>query len=148
MGYRPTTRMYNLAFEDFPGLEVRIGSVSLGELEEIEESGKTPGKQMLPFEKFIACAESWNVEHPKTGDPVPLTMEGLKSLEMEFVSALIRGWVTTIARASLPKGLSSNNGGKTGPSIPLSDGMTEEIMRQLEALQNPMPLPELNFTSD
>lgn len=137
MGYVPQKKQYNLAFEDFPGLEVIATAASLGEIDEIENAQGDPKRKMYVFETFISHLISWNVEAVE-GQEVPPTMEGLRSLDMDFAMAIIAGWVTTVARASLPKGMNLNSGGNLT--------LSENAMRELERLQSPVKLPEPNFT--
>lgn len=137
MGYRPQRKQFNLTFEDFPGLEVSATAASLGELDEIENAQKDASKRMFVFETFIRHLVSWNVED-EHGEAVPTNMEGLRSLDMDFVMAIIAGWVTSVARASLPKGLNLNSGAM--------NTLGADAMKTLEMLQNPTKLPEPNFT--
>jgi hypothetical protein len=145
MLYRPTRKTYNLAFEDFPGIEITALSASLKEIDSVEtlnQDTSRPEKErrMVLFQLFADKLVSWNVAHPDTGEALPPTLDGLLELDLEFIMPLIIGWVTTITRASLPKGMNSSNGANAS--------LSEESMRLLEKLQNQVKLPELNFTSD
>lgn len=149
MGYKPQHKVYNLEFVDYPGLEVTARSAPLGELSaaydlniKINEPDKT--KRLEAFAFFADRLVSWNLEHPEvsnsTNDPVcaacglqednpmPPTVDSMMCLEIDLIMAIIIGWINTISKVSLPKGMSSNNGEM---SIP------EELAKKLEMLQNP-----------
>lgn len=158
MGYKPQRKVYNLEFVDYPGLEVKARSAPLGELSaaydlniQINEPDKD--KRLESFKFFADRLISWNLEHPEVppkamsldydvcaacglreDDPMPPTVESMMCLELDMIMAIIIGWVSTIAKVSVPKGLSSNNGGTNIP---------EELTQKLEALQSlgisPMP---------
>lgn len=143
MSYRPSRKTYNLVFEDFPGLEVTALSASLKEIDSVEtlnQDTTRPEKErrMVLFQLFADKLVSWNMEHPDTGEALPPTLAGILELDLDFIMPIIIGWVTTITRASLPKGMNSSNG--------VNDSLSEEAMKLLATMQNPVKLPEPNFT--
>lgn len=170
MGYKPPKQQYKIAFEDYPGMEVLARSVPLKKMNQIStmqinhrEQDET--KRLEVFGELAKYIVSWNLEHPEPDDyaedgevcaacglqedaPMPVSVQSLLCLEIEVVSAILTGWIFTIARASLPKGMSSSGGGTSGPSIPLPDGTIDETMRMLAQLQNPVTLPTPNLSSD
>lgn len=164
MGYKPVVKTYVLEFADYPGLEIRTEGATLDELDgmsamNIDLMHKDKEKRLELFVFFADKLIGWDMDHPivKGGgackrcglleDAALLPVfESMLCLPMDMAVAIVIGWATTISRVSLPKGLSSPGGGTNGPSMPLPDGMTDEIMRQLEQLQSPMKLPEPNFT--
>lgn len=167
MGYKPTSTTYALEFEDKPGLEVRCKGATLGEIDKVrklEPNMNEPdeAKRMAIFTFFEKKLITWNVDHPelveedengrcascglKEDEPMPCTVLSMQCLELAFIMRIIIGWVFAVARVSVPKGLNLSNGAPNGQGLPLPDGLTEQIMRELENLQNPMPLPEPNFT--
>ncbi len=169
MGYKPEKQHYKLSFEDRPGMEVVMKSVPLGKMNKIstlkiDHQEQDEKKRMTVFAELANYMVRWNLEHPEPDeldeagncaecglaedDPMPIGLLSLKCLDTAIVSAMLTGWMFAMARASLPKGMSSNSGGKSGPSIPLSDGITDEIMSKLEQLQNPMTLPTPNLSLD
>lgn len=156
MGYRPDKKIYNLAFADRPGLEVSAKSATLGEITYVSSltvnvHEKDEAKRMEVFSFFANKLIKWNIEHPELDTPgnvcslcglaegadMPPTMESMKCLELDLIMSIITGWVFAAARVALPKGMNSNGGGMNIP---------EEVMKQLETLQNPTKLPELNFS--
>lgn len=156
MGYRPEPKIYNLEFADRPGLEVSARSATLGEITYVSAltvnvHEKDEAKRMEVFSFFANKLIKWNIEHPELdgaaiacpacglleGAEMPPTVDSMKCLELELIMAIITGWVFAVARVSLPKGMSSNGGGINIP---------EDMMRKLETLQNPTPLPVPNFS--
>lgn len=170
MGYKPVKQHYRISFEDRPGLEVTAKSVPLGKMNyistlKVDHQEADEAKRMELFSVLTQYIVSWNIDHPepdefventlncamcglKEDDPLPVAVKNMQCLEIELVSAILSGWMFAIARASIPKEMRSNSGGMNGPSIPLSDGMTEETTRLLERLQNPVTLPTPNLSSD
>lgn len=166
MSYKPPKKNYLLEFESRPGLHIRTKGASLEELDRVSGMNanlmhKDRGKRLELFTFFAEKIIEWDMEHPEPDSlsdgvcaqcglaedaPMPPTFESLLCLDIDLAVEITIGWATTISRVSVPKGLSSPAGGNSGPSIPLSDGMTDEIMRKLEHIQSPMRLPEPNFT--
>lgn len=163
MGYKPQKKNYVLEFVDHPGLEIRTLGATLDELDSVSGMNvnfmsEDKERRLELFVFFASKLVSWNFEHPEVPGggncvrcglaedaPMPATFEGLLCLDMELAIQITIGWANTISRVSFPKELNSNAGGMSGPSIPLPNGMTDEITKRLEALQSPMKLPEPNF---
>lgn len=157
MGYKPVRKLYELEFEQYPGLEVTARSASLGELSDaydlnINVNNMDKEKRLEVFKFFEDKLISWNIEHPelfdsrqetcpqcglKEDEPLPTTSAAMMCLEIAFVMDIIFGWLNTVARVSVPKKGNTSNGGVTIP---------EEVMQQLERLQNPTELPVPNFS--
>lgn len=127
-GYRVEPRIYRLVFEDRPGLEVRVRSVELGVfLDIIGMAGMDVTRLTAAnveevahlFDVFAAALVGWNLE---TGDgPVPATVEGLRSLEFDFVLELVQAWMDAIASVPGPLGASSNGGDRSlEASLPMA----------------------------
>lgn len=124
MGYKPKRKLLRLRFEDeeFQGLEVRAWSLSLGRFLQLVELLESENEEDLAelFEGFASVLVSWNVE-TDSGEPVEATLDGLRSLDIDFVLAIIMSWVEAISSVSrpLPKSL---NAGTSFPeeSIPMA----------------------------
>lgn len=158
MGYKPNRKLYRLEFEDYPGLEITATSTSLGKLMHLASmelrlgSGIPESERTELFEFFASKIVTWNVEHPELdttredgtclqcglaeGAPLPTTLEGILCLDLTFTMSIIIGWMTTLTKASLPKGMSLKNGG----IVP------EDLMKQLGELQSPPKLPTPNLS--
>lgn len=167
MGYKPQGKLYELAFENHEGLEVTCKGATLGEIDKVRKlepkmNEPDEAKRMAMFTFFEKKLVSWNVDHPAPDELdendccaacglhedmlLPCNVRSMQCLELNFVMEIIIGWVFAVARVPIPKALNSSNGGTTGQGSPLPDGLTEQIMRELETLQSPMKLPEPNFT--
>lgn len=149
MGYTPQSRIYNVQYEDFPGLVIKCKGATIGELR-LVNSGADTGTA-LGF--FASKVISWNIQHPAVdgekpecavcelieGTPLEPTAEAMQCLELEFCVALMMGWIRAITKVSPPKDLNFNNGG--------TDTQGDELMRKLAALQNPgtLPTPKLDL---
>lgn len=155
MGYTPVRKTYELAFEDYPGLEVMCRPTPLGKLMEVSDMkvdlNASDEDKMKVFNIFIDCVASWNIQHPEldkpdtrtcercglnVGDPLPCTLTGMLCLDLDFLMVVIFGWLGAISRVSVPKGMSFNSGG-TNVAI-------ENMMNQLAQQQSPPILPMPN----
>lgn len=130
MGY-VRNKIYRLVFEDpdMDGLEVRAKSVPLGQMLEFT---KLQGQDLenLPrdrqaetmtamLETFAGVLVDWNLEEdtPAGRVPVPATLDGLKTLDFDFVMQIIVAWMDAIMAVAAPLGRSSRFG---GPSLEAS----------------------------
>lgn len=167
MGYQPSKKLYNLMFEDFPGLEVVAAGTSLGKLMhlsslDIQINEPDEEKRMYVFKFFAGQLVKWNVDHPEIdtlddleevpegegskmvcrlckcmpGAPMPCTVASLLCLELSFIMRIIFGWMSAIARVSVPKELSLSAGGNN----------IEEAMMRLVQHQNLSTLPTPNLS--
>lgn len=139
MGYRKQKTILNLKFEEHPELEVRLRAFKVDELLKLTTTAQTmmgpDGKVNvsavgtedleLLFGKFADALLSWNLEEDvsQTEDvedwqPVPTTLDGVKSQEIDFVMELIDVWMTAVAgvEAPLPEG---SNSGETSRELSL-----------------------------
>lgn len=122
MGFRFKSKVYRLVFEgELAGLEVmcRSGTVqqfiAISQMEGAEdiaspgeESTQATIKNMNSFNKlcaaFSASLSSWNLEDEATGTPVPATLEGLFSQDVDLVLDIIDAWMEAVTRARTPQG--------------------------------------------
>ena len=70
MGYKPIKKLYNLQFEDFPGLEVAATGTSLGKLMHLSSlrvnmNEEDEEKRMEVFKFFAGQLVKWNIDHPE-----------------------------------------------------------------------------------
>lgn len=101
MGFKPKKTIYTLDFQnlgdDFEGLQVRTGMLSLGAFLKISSLVDTPAAQMTEgdvdelFGQFAGILLDWNIEDDDD-KPVPATKEGLYSLEFPFTMRIILTW--------------------------------------------------------
>jgi hypothetical protein len=133
VGYTPKERVYRLRFEDpeYDGLVVEAGSPTIGRLRRLmrlsaglagaDLDALTPeqaGALDALVEGFAEQLRSWNVDHPRTGEPVPPTVEGIDSLGADFTLPVIETWLETVSGpdAGLKK---SSNSGPRSPAVSL-----------------------------
>jgi hypothetical protein len=125
MGYTRTRRKYRLKFEDeeLAGLEVVMGSLSIGEFTELTSSisggatAETADGVTSLLEKFAGKIASWNLEDDD-GQPVPATFDGVKTQELDFIMAIVTAWMDAIAGVD-PTSRASANGTGTFPEVSL-----------------------------
>lgn len=119
MGYRRERRLFNLKFEDpeYAGLEVLIRTLPVGEFlglaklqNALDESNPDFSAVEKLFKVFLEKLIRWNVEDPDSGEPVPATMAGLNTLELDFVLAIIGAWINSMAGVSPSLGKDSPSG--------------------------------------
>lgn len=133
MGYKPKRTLYTLTFEDpdLEGLEITTKRISVdGLLKFVEmfeatqnldkDSFKPEDLQILTgmFERFVNVLVAWNVEDDDD-QPVPRTVKGLFSLDLEFVMQVIESWIDGMFKAPPP--LPGNSAsGATSPEAALA----------------------------
>ncbi len=122
MGFKAPRKLFVLKFEDekYEGLVVKAKSLPVGQFLEMGElaSGfaKSDKKSFDPkivvemFSIFSKSLHEWNLEDDN-GDPIPTTVDGLQTLELDFVMLLVEAWMDAIASVSVPLDKKSNNGG-------------------------------------
>lgn len=119
MSYRVQRTVYRLVFNDtdHEGIEIRARAMSFGERMHVAydlapnpadtmEDRKT--KMDEQHRLFVEHLVDWNlVEEDDAETPIPTTLEGLHSLEPEFVGTIIGVW--QMGRAAIPAPLGSGS---------------------------------------
>lgn len=128
MGYRRQPKVFRLTFEDEPELEVYVRSAPLGQILGLLEFAKALGGDFKPedverldelFAAFVSCLKEWNLED-EDGTPIPATIDGLKSQDMDFVLELIMAWMEAVVSVSAPLKRKSSSGDQSPEgSIPM-----------------------------
>ena len=124
MGYKRPGKLHTLTWgegSELHGLQVVVRSLSIGALVQfaglaakITADGVTPAElaEAAPelFGAFAGRLAGWNLEDD-TG-PVPATLEGVESQDLEFVVQIVLAWMEAVASVGnpLPDG--------SGPSPP------------------------------
>jgi hypothetical protein len=108
VGYRVKRKVYKLVFadEEMAGLEVVARSMTTGQL--IELNGKDSGHG-AQSDAFASALVSWNLED-EDGAPVPATLEGIRSLEVDFTLKIMNAWLDAVNGVSAPLDPSSSGG--------------------------------------
>ncbi len=106
MGFTPKRRTAVMTFpedHDLHGLEIRVRIPSVGTVMDTPDGN--------PFrDMFLEYAESWNLTDDE-GQPVPLTLEGLQTLEAVDFRAILKAWFDYVTgRAAGPLESGSVNG--------------------------------------
>ncbi|MFD5697439.1 hypothetical protein [Streptomyces lasiicapitis] len=114
MGYRPKQKIYTLAFEgeEYEGLEVRIRGLNTGQMIDLDTARADGGEEAIQSMLRLMADRliEWNVDHPDTGEPVPPTFDGVRSLDLEFNWAIIDAWQTAVAGVAAPLDEPSTDG--------------------------------------
>jgi hypothetical protein len=157
MGYKPQTKLYNLEYNDYPGLEIFARGASLGTLLELGQIKMSADMNEALRDKvfgfFATRIAKWNMEHPEIEPlddgrvpevcprcglaedvPMPISTESLMCLDVQFVFNLIVGWMSVLTRITGPKEPNSNDGE--------TNSLTAEYLRKLDSLASPLKLPE------
>lgn len=134
-GFEVPRTIYRLEFDDeaYAGLVVRVRAISVSEAMQgfthlwpfDEDLTPEQRKDRLHEQHvfFIEHVVDWNLS--ENGQPVPVTVEGLQSMEGSFVGAMVGAWMRN----------------STGVSRPLGEGSTSGVPSGVESI--PMePLPE------
>lgn len=151
MGYRPEPRRFRLTFDEQHkrhGLEIVTRSVPVHALMDVLKAagagmgGRQPSIEDVEaiadlFENFGGALIEWNLDHPDTGDPVPATPDGLRTLDFDLVTELAMEWVGAVMGGSDPLGGSSRPGASEPnhypvaslPMIPLSEPIASGSLR-------------------
>lgn len=130
MGFRIKRKVFRLHFKDsdLEGLEVLARSLNTGQFLEMEQAkaeraeggkrGKGGTERML--ELFAEQLVSWNAED-EDGVPVPATMEGIRSQDLDLSLKIIDAWTDAIAGvgAPLPETSSAGQPSALEASIPM-----------------------------
>ncbi len=127
-GHRPEPKLYRLAYEDREGLQVTCKSLSIGSFLKIAklaggidatnpESLKAVGEL---FDMFSKALVSWNVVDDD-GAPVPTTVAGIETQDLDFILETVMAWVSAIADVAPPLPAASNSGATAQvPSLPMA----------------------------
>lgn len=115
MGFSRNPRVYNLVFQgEFEGLNVQVAGLPVGDfltlskLFEDAESGSMTSVERV-FQIFGVKLRGWNLED-ENGKPVPATVEGMKSQELDLVLAVISHWVEAMSGVDVELGKGSRSG--------------------------------------
>jgi hypothetical protein len=132
MGHRREDNIYRLRFADpdMDGLIVRARPASVGVamdmmgLADLVDKGPSAisADQVKTvvnvFREFASALIEWNREDTE-GNPVPATLEGIRSEDMQFMLKVVTAWANAGDSVPAPLGQKSNGGGQLAAvSIP------------------------------
>lgn len=100
MGFKVKPKTYTVRFEEgheFHGVEARLSGMSYGEWEQVTGldggDGETNGADSV--RRFVDHLISWNLEDEQD-QPVPTTLDAVKTLDHNLVAALNNAWIQTL----------------------------------------------------
>lgn len=120
MGFKVKRKVFKLVFKDtdLDGLEVLAHSLNTGQFLEMEtakaeraeggKAGESATQRML--ELFAGALVSWNAEDDETGEPIPTTMDGIRSQDLDFNMKIIEAWTEAIGGVKAPLPQTSADG--------------------------------------
>jgi len=138
-GYTPARTVYTLRFADeaYAGLVVQVRAATVGEMFDAEDSVAYARAMILSADDrlrweraitlFLSCAQKWNVRDQDDA-PIPLTRDGIATLEPSFMFVIFVAWLNAMAGNS-PDPL------EPGEPKPTEEG--EEIPAGLAAAMQP-----------
>lgn len=106
MGYKPKRKTYHLNFAstDYEGLQVSIRGLNTGQymdLFEAKTEAETGGETNRLLTIMASRLVSWNVEDDDDM-PVPATLDGIKTQDLDFNLAIVNAWTTAMAGVPVP----------------------------------------------
>lgn len=129
MGYKRNPKVYNLAFgedTDYPGLEVRVRTLSMGQLLKVWAGATSKGSDT--YELFVERLVGWNVEDENTGEPVPATREAVEAEDDDLINAIIKAWIKEVMGVSAPLESDSSGGGTSAAELRLAELPSESLV--------------------
>ncbi len=113
MGYERKRKIFKLVFadEEMDGLEVKAGSPSLETFLKLQKmAGVTVGMEEFAelVGHFTDSLISWNLT--EDGVPVPVTAEGVRSQDPEFILAAMDSWMDAVNGVDAPLAAPSRDG--------------------------------------
>lgn len=143
MGYQREPTIYTIRYADHPGLVVRALGLSMGEFFDMGSLADLDIKNLniedlrRVFQPFADALQSWNLEYAldgpdrgegpiyRKGDPVPVTLAGILSYDMEFVFELLTGWMDSVISVDAPLAQPSTDG-----SLSLVESLPMDVLSQ------------------
>lgn len=100
MGFKATVKTYLVRFaegHEYHGAEARLSGMRYGEWEVAAglDGGEGDTNGAARVARFVDHLISWNLED-EDGKPVPTTMDAVKQLDHDLVTALNNAWVQTL----------------------------------------------------
>lgn len=118
-----------MVFEDRPGLEVVMRSISIGKLMDLAgaydaaQAGTATAAQVRQMcDALAARLVSWNLDD-ENDEPVPATPAGVQSLDADLFLDIARGWfedMTMAPKASPPASPNGTHPEAGLPMVPIS----------------------------
>lgn len=108
-GFRRSRKVFDMTFEEFPGLQIKAKSVPIGSMLEVLKLAGSISAKAVPAQEdierlfgwFASRIVSWNYTDEDGGD-LPATVETLLDDDFDFVMKLIMGWVSAVSSSLVP----------------------------------------------
>ncbi|MDH6116915.1 hypothetical protein ABH930_000334 [Kitasatospora sp. GAS204A] len=120
MGFRVKRKAYKLVFQgtEFDGLEATVRSLTTGQLLQLEAArlaraagGTGSEGATREMVEFLADAlVEWNAENEDDGTPIPATLDGLLSQDLDVAMAIIAAWQQAMNGVAAPLSETSSGG--------------------------------------
>lgn len=136
-GYRRVRKTYELTFDAYPGLEVRMRSLAFGQLLELGPLLDAFTAKRATVEQLSKIADwvadhfaSWNLQE-EDGAPVEATKDALLGEEFELFTAIVIGWTKKLT-------------GQVAPPLPAgsANGRPSAEPRPDPAMEDSLPMTE------
>jgi hypothetical protein len=135
VGFVKQKKIFKLVWDktsDYPGLVVRAGSLSTGDMLKItnlarfaEDADNVGAEQISEmFQTFALALVDWNLEEEVDGEvkAVPATIDGLYAQDFDFVMEIINRWMASITNVPDGLGKESTSGDQSlEASIPMDE---------------------------
>lgn len=107
---RVKRKQYKLIFkdDDLDGVEITVRSLSSGQLIELQDA-QSSGLHEKLTSMFADKLVGWNVED-EDGTPVPGTLEGIRSMDLDFNNKVINAWTDAVVGVKAPLSPTSSDG--------------------------------------
>ena len=108
-------KVYTLHFEEYPGMEIKASSVSMGQLLQVSDmadrarAGSGLAEVHGLLELFASRLVSWNLVDDIEQD-IPLTLDGMLTLDTDLVLAAVLAWFGAMTQVDESLGKASTNG--------------------------------------
>ena len=105
MGYKPKKKIYDLKFDDpeMDGLEVKLRGLNTGQML-MADAARAEGSEELIrglLELYAQQLVAWNIEGDD-GEILPLTLESVLGLDLDFNMQVIDAWKEAVAGVAAP----------------------------------------------
>lgn len=99
-GYKAKLKTYLVRFgedHEYHGAEARLSGMTYGEWEQVTglDGGEGDTNGAASVRRFVDHLISWNLED-EDGKPLPMTMDAVKEIDHDLVTALNNAWVQTL----------------------------------------------------
>jgi hypothetical protein len=125
--YQPKRKLYQLRFEDYPGFEVTMRGLSIdGFMGLARQAAGMQGLDVTAlkgpeleaamdkidglFTRFAKSLRAWNLDDDD-GVPVPETVDGVRTQDLDFILEIVMAWMDAIASVDIPLPQPANGSG-------------------------------------